>query len=312
MSQNKKIINMVRIASVRRVVTLVAVLAVSAAMAAAATPGVTASAASALVITQKSQPVWAGYSAYPVRGYIDSASAIWTVPKVSCKPLLPSGTPRAAVWVGTWGGITSMQDGTAWLPQIGTESDCNKIINGHLYLGASYWMIWEMFTWVKGGGNAIQYGFRVSPGDQMSANVILTGPYTSAPAKRHFQLQIEDDSTRQFANIAVTTNKPVAAGDIVREGGGIVEDNGPPTCVYQVGGLCVITTNGLADFYSTPVQFSYVGVDSNIIGGSGGYDYFMWDMRYNGQLLAVTEPLYIRSYGGGSIFDYTIAWLRQS
>jgi len=79
---------------------------------------------------------WSGYSGYPVNGYVTDAEATWTVPSVTCPS---SGNPRAAIWVGMWGGTTSIEDHQAWLPQIGTESKCS---GGK----ATYDAIWEMET----------------------------------------------------------------------------------------------------------------------------------------------------------------------
>ena len=64
------------------------------------------------------------YSGYSVHsqgtGLWTIAVANWTVPKVNCSRYVYPDAPRAAVWVGLWGDLKSINDGTAWLPQAGT------------------------------------------------------------------------------------------------------------------------------------------------------------------------------------------------
>lgn len=255
--------------------------------------------------TQPAGP-WVGYSAYPASGYVIDSEATWNVPQISNCPFTVGAGPRTAAWVGLWGGTTSMQDKTGWLPQIGTDSVC---LAGQPY----YLLTWQMYA-QDGGGNGEQYGYDcsagqdynvcgdlpeidvpllgevafVNPGDLVNAAVYDEGPYGSTPTQRTFEIRLDDETTGQYVQGTITTNQAVSLGNIARQGGAIVEDD---------------SSNGLAQF--NPLTFSdvYAG------GGSGGYSFFHWAMQFGSDQLAITSSPSI-SYNSSTVirYGYTVTW----
>jgi Peptidase A4 family len=247
---------------------------------------------------------YAGYAAYPSVGYVMKVQAIWSVPSISC-PLL--GLPRAAAWVGMWGGTTSINNGTAWLPQIGTVSQC---VNGR----ASYVAFWEMATLVTGQGNAPQMlnSIPVHPNDTIVASVAFLGPATfpNGYERRKFELQIRDTTDNKSAVLYEETSAGVQLGSVIRQGGAVIEDEPPSSCSVQDLPDCSVASpfqwlgHGLAKF-DPPVHFSKV-----IVSGRAGvtWKYFEYVMRDGpgGSVLAQNSPL-----GLSNGMYYTITWKAQ-
>ncbi len=257
---------------------------------------------------------YAGYSAHPVSGYVMSEEATWVVPAVACPPYdypYPPDTsaPRAGVWAGTWGSSDSINHKLAYLPQIGTTSDCNFIGSGtpHFSPGAHYSLVWEMASDVSGGGNAIHYGLdcpgtanfslcgnltKISAGDEVQAEVSFLGPYSDGSAIRTFEIQLTDLTSGEYALGTIRTLKPTKIADIASQGGAVVEGN----------------KYGLADF-ATPVTFWHVYTQT--AGGAGT------TLRYNEYVMRsgrATPPQ--ASDGPLAILDggmaYSVSWLRQN
>ena len=273
---------------------------------------------------------WAGYSAYPNSGDATGAWGNWVVPQITCTKAYPNA--RIAVWAGLWGGTTSIHNGTAWLPQIGTVSQCE---DGTAY----YRLIWEMETAVKGEGNGAQdryagyavpshcagkipgqayyvcgtlptgviggYGdVEVDPGDHVEALVYLDGSADQAPAERTFSITLDDftgNNNGKYAEGTITTNGiKVPLGSISREGGVIAETSLP-------------TSNGLADFGTLNIGPAAVEQDH----GTGGYSFFKWVMYKDYKdptpagLLADPDNSLQHEFSGEEV-DYsdTVTWIR--
>jgi hypothetical protein len=240
-------------------------------------------------VTAVPQSAFSGYSAQTDSGHIVDVSADWTVPKVSCSYALYN-KPRAAVWVGMWGDLQAQHNKTSWLPQIGTSSDCRT-------LGAApiYRLAWELYSQVSGGGNAIQYGMSVSPGDQINAAVDFLGPYTSTSVKRNFEIRLTDLTTGNWWLKNIQTNMNVGIDSIARQGGAIVENNG---------------NDGLASF-SPPINLTKV----ILLTTARTFRYVKWVMKMdNGHVLATVGALSVENYGSveDKILSYTVKWLRKN
>ncbi len=267
---------------------------------AAMAPAASASGAAAIPTTTTVN--YSGYSAYPVSGTVVSVQAAWTVPKISCPPGLGFG-PRVAIWVGMWGGLTSVKNDTAWLPQIGTDSYCSDGVD--LYRG-----VYEVEN-ASNPGEQTTTGLNVAAGDKVVATVSYVA--RDAAGKREFFLELYDGTQEPYEDPSWTayvwTNKPVPKADIVREGGAMVEDMAPCSFLDCIKGLQ--TDDGLAKF-DTPhrlVSLTSVVVD----GGSGGYNFFQWKMvsKKGGKPLAKNSALHGTSYSGYWTGGYDVTWLRQ-
>ncbi|MGH3201063.1 MAG: fibronectin type III domain-containing protein [Streptosporangiaceae bacterium] len=271
---------------------------------------------------------WAGYSAYPNNGDATGAWGYWVVPKITC----PKGYPnaRVAVWAGLFGSLASINSKTAWLPQIGTVSQCE---NGT----AHYYLAWEMFSDVKGGGNGAQNTYAgylapshcfgkipgqayyvcgtlptgyiggigrvtVNPGDHVEALVYLNGSADQGSATRSFSITLNDftgSNNGKYATGTITTNGfKVSLDSISRQGGVIVETSNP-------------ASEGLADFGTLTIGSAAV----EQTGGSGGYGFYKWVM-YAGtkkHLRMLADPgTSLKHTGSGEEVDYadTVRWKR--
>jgi len=247
----------------------------------------------------------AGYSAYPANAAVTAADATWKVPTISCK----TGTSgeRVAVWAGMMGSETARAEGLAWLPQIGTVSQC---YNGQPY----YFLIWEMASMVSGGDNAAQdvyasvpnytvtgdlptvenplsvfYGnVLVNAGDLVDAEVTAMSPSTSGAFQRTYEIQLEDFTTEQEAYGTISTNQAVSLENIQNQGAAVIEDD---------------PSSGLA-------QFSPLTISAEVYGGSGSYGFFKWAMQLGSDQLASVSPLQItyNQPGAQVNYDYTVTW----
>lgn len=241
------------------------------------------------------------YAGYTVNaggsGAFQIVEANWVVPAISLLSCVnPGKDPRAAAWVGLWGTNGSISSNTAWLPQIGTVSNCNVGPNGP-NLGRNYFAFWEMFTNVSGGG-AKGHGFAVQPiksmtimpGDTMNGAVEYEG---ASGSDLVFNLQLIDvtrtsPSAPDEFSITVTTTKHVDFSDIMAQGGAVVE----PDC------------NGLAHFTSVP--FTDVQVASLTgLPQPAGLSINRWTMKgSNGATLAQAGTL----YGFPGLMNYTVTY----
>jgi hypothetical protein len=271
---------------------------------------------------------WAGYSAYPNNGDATGAWGNWIVPKITCTKSYPNA--RVAVWAALWGSNDSIRNNTAWLPQIGTLSQC---VNGT----AQYRLVWQMETAVTGGNsgprdaytgyavpshcsgklpNFAYYvcgtlptgvigGFgevKVNPGDSVQALVYLDGPATQAPAERTFSITLEDftgANNGKYAEGTITTNKiKVSLDDASRQGGVIAETSDPPP-------------GGLADFGTLDIGPSAVEQTH----GTGSYSFYQWVLYKNYKTkpptgLIATPGNSLKHTGSGEEVDYSdiITW----
>jgi len=270
--------------------------------------------------TLPAQQYWVGVAAYPNTGYVTDAEASWTVPKVSCAA---GSNARAAVWVGAWGSNTSIDDKTAWLPQIGTDSQC---INGKAY----YLLTWEMETHVTGGGNAAQDGYEcnsyycvkgslptgkdpfggsgkvvfVQPGDSVSASVFNEDSSGSSAAHRTFYISLTDNKTGHYVAGTMKTNLTVPLADIARQAGVIVESN--TATLENLLGQTKTVFFGLAKFTRLRIGPVYV------YGGSGGDSFYRWVMQYGKDQLANTSFPLILAEKPSIVYDFTVAWQHTS
>jgi len=179
-----------------------------------------------------------------------------------------------------------MHDGTGWLPQIGTDSIC---VFGKPY----YLLAWEMASQHPGWGNSTaQYGYdcgagyglydvcgkmpevnvpllgkavEVRAGQTVTASVSFTGPFGSDSSEREFRVSLKVGS-KLYASGTIVTNEgvPVPLGNIVREGGVMVEEgNNGSSFVY-----------GLAKFSGN------LNVQGAVFSNQarGNFDYFKWPM----------------------------------
>ena len=266
--------------------------------------------------TIQAQQYWAGVSAYPNSGDVSDVEASWIVPKISC----PAGSySRAAVWVGAWGGLTSIGDKTAWLPQIGTDSQC---VNGKAY----YLLVWEMESFVTGGGNGAQDGYEcdsyycvkgnlptgkdpfggsgkvvfVHSGDSVSASVFDEDSSRPGAARRTFYISLSDNTTNHYAAGTIKTNLAVPLANIARQAGVIVESN-TVTNLFGIP-LPISIFLGLAQFAPLSVGPVYV------YGGSGGDSFYRWPMQYGSDQLATPSFPGILDYTQSFVYDCTVTW----
>lgn len=247
---------------------------------------------------------YAGYSAYPSNGYVRKIQAVWSVPSITCPSV---GVPRTAAWVGMWGDTTSINNGTAWLPQTGTVSMCD---NGK----ASYLAFWEMATGLRGQGNAPQIlsSVPVHANDTIVASVAFLGPNTFPKGyeRRKFELRINDTTDHKTATVDALSGG-VQLNSIIRQAGAVIEDE-PPCSVWDLpdcsSPIKQWLGHGLAAF-SPPVHFSNVHVDA-LTGAKLPWHYFEYVMRAgkNGKVLAANSPLGLNK----SSMYYTITWKAQS
>lgn len=247
---------------------------------------------------------YAGYAAYPSTGYVMKIQAIWSVPSISCRF---GGVPRAAAWVGMWGDTTSINNNTAWLPQIGTTSWCDGSGNAH------YNAFWEMASLVAGQGNSPQFlsSVPVKPNDTIVASVAFLGPNTfpNGYERRKFEFRIHD-TTDNKSRVFDELSGGVQLGSIIHQAGAVVEDEPPTSCSFQDIPDCDTSSllhwlgHGLAQF-SPPVHFSHV-----VVNGQRGatWKYYQYVMRagIRGPVLAQDSPL---GLSGGMY--YTITWKKQ-
>jgi hypothetical protein len=265
-------------------------------------------------ISALAQPTaeWSGYGMYPnVQGYtVTHVSALWVVPKVTCptKGISSHGAwgPRAAVWVGLTGTLESIfTAGTAWLPQIGTDSNC---VNGkpqysgvyELYHACNLHDILACFQ----GEQAIN-NFKVNGGDTVYASVVYNGS-TSAGAQQ-FQLTLVDyasggSGTKVTENVKTSSDVPLL--DVARQGVAIVENVDESTAA----GIPIPGTGGLAQF-KQPVEFVQYAVNGEPPGGLSAIQYEM--LKGNGSRLATnSHPL-----GGNPAMgtgNFTVTWNAQN
>jgi hypothetical protein len=233
-----------------------------------------------------------------------------------------------------------MSQGTGWLPQIGTSSDCN--LTG--FSGATYSLTWEMYSQVNGGGNAVQYGLDcpgnktyslcawkgaqppyqqittmpIAPGDHINAAVAFLGPYTSGSQVRTFEIRLTDLTNGEFAVGHITTNLPAQLPDIASQGGAIVEDN-PPCSIDDIVNLRACARgfiNGLAKFH-TPIQVTGMGTltENNGAGNNVPLLYNEWVMErsyFHGLLhrkLAQNSSPSGSAQVGHSGLSFSVTWL---
>jgi hypothetical protein len=256
-------------------------------------------------------PNFAGYSFYQPGGYVNGIIGDWTVPAVQCPTAGQpgnTGTPRAVIWAGLWGSNASIKANTAWLPQIGTDSQC---VNGTaVYLG-----IFEMETNVAGGG-AVSWGagpycfpnpislpslissigcstvglvahpFAVTAGDQIEAEVDYLGIDTLPQYKGdlEFEFDLRNMTRSEYVYSDFVTTEPVDLADIVYQGGLILEDHN--------------SYGGLADFGSASLKFAFLSVT-----GSGPIELNKWVMNVFGTQLATTGPL-----GAAPSYPFTVTF----
>jgi Peptidase A4 family len=259
-------------------------------------------------------PNYAGYSLYHANGNMIGISGSWTVPQVNCPlPYTPGyqGNPRVAMWVGMWGTKTSVENNTAWLPQIGVVATCH-------YGLASYFGFWEMATNVTGGGaltcavcdgtpahpvgpgpqclNNPAYplgtlqlhcssnfaAFTVSPGNHISAEVRYVGPTSNGDLD--FDVDMTNTTLGSFVSVAdIITTKAVPLDYIAHQGGLIVEDNN--------------NYGGLVNF-APPIALQLTGWGAT---GSGAYEVNRWEMWVYGKQLTTVTPL-------STSYAFTVTW----
>ena len=190
---------------------------------------------------------WSGHIGNPV-GMVSS----WTVPQVDCgvlpQPIQSFIQSRAAIFVGFWGRNLSA-NGSAWLPQIGTNSQCRV---GQPF----YSVVYQMFH-AGPGGTPIMTDFtvRVRPADQITASVSFNG--RDASGRLTFTAALKNTTAQSrgeqstFSTLLVTS-PGVNLDDALWHGGCIVENDDPnttsPLLINGTGG-------GLAKFQN-PIQFS--------------------------------------------------------
>ena len=162
---------------------------------------------------------WAGYGLYPDSGHVTSVTATWRVPKVNCAK---GSTARTAVWVGMWGTISN-----SWLPQIGTDSDCQFGYSAVFQLPSSGP---DFLTWLSG----LQYwsahyatvkDFPVRAGDLITASVTYEGK--TLIGQRKFKILIKNHSMGKEWSRNIKTPIPASLDQVAQGAGAMVEDNDP-------------------------------------------------------------------------------------
>jgi Peptidase A4 family len=259
---------------------------------------------------------WTGYSAWAGGdGEFTTVSADWIVPQVTC-PSGPVGDfelSRAAVWAGLWGTKQSIQNGTAWLPQIGTTSECNS---EYIWPDTTrpiptpgfthYQAVWEMATSLtykgKQQGNSAQpiWGFSVNPGDAMLSEVDYLGD--NGANEPQFELHLTDLTTGQKVEVHTGTTLPVTdLSTILHQGGAVVEGD----------------SAGLAQF-KTPIDLNFDAAsadnaDIDVLPPVGGIGYNEWVL--NNSTAPNADPLATNSSLMGCCLTYpgeypvyTVTW----
>jgi hypothetical protein len=264
---------------------------------------------------------YAGYSVHAEgKGLWTIAEANWTVPRVDCSRYAYPDAPRTAVWVGLWGSIQSMNNGTGWLPQTGTVSECN--INprtGKHAKGTYYYAVWEIAAGAKEPGIPQQpLAMPVHPGDKISAAVEFEGAGPGGTMAFEFSLfDINDNQRRPGSGTfdqVEDTPAPIAVKDldtILEQGGAIVEGNAPDQS----------HPNGLAQF-KPAVRITGLQVASEFNGAlkPTSYGYYEYILRHEvnprkfGPLLAENSPPTITGATSSSpgLLSYTVTWKRAS
>ena len=201
------------------------------------------SSSSSSTVTQNTAQ-WSGYGVYPsVKAYtLKHVSALWDVPKVTCPTKgissHSSWGPRAAVWVGLTGTLESIfNTGTAWLPQIGTNSNC---FNGKPQYSGVYELEHECdlndILACFQGEHTIS-GFKVNAGDTVYASVVYTA--TTSSGAQQFQLTLVDYASGG-SGTKVTENVETLSGvslvDVAYQGVAIVENMGTTAGILGITG----------------------------------------------------------------------------
>jgi hypothetical protein len=277
--------------------------------------------------------LWAGYSASPPEGtLIADVSANWTVPKVSC-PINPLQRPRAAIWVGLWGHM----DGTGWLPQIGTSSDCNDLssLDTPVSYGATYHLAWQLYAQDGAGsppqevlkcntgdhyynvcarhyepgsiGGTPVNTMRIAAGDHINAAVALLNVSASDATMRKprsFEIRLTDLDTGDAVEGIVTTNEPVTLDQVDVEGGVIVESN-PAIPLIK---------NGLAEF-DTPIQVSGMTLLTSSPAATWHYNEWVMQRSYTDSQGQTTTSVLAKNsdYTGSAAqgIGFTVKWLSR-
>lgn len=253
-----------------------------------------ASAATAPPPTVVKNTTYAGWSVHPQFGQAWEAAAHWTVPAVTCDAVpftRPWVRSRAAVWVGTWG---QPGDSNAWLPQVGTVSQCN---DG----GASkqYYAFDQMFH--PGGSPQTVLKLKVQPGDKIYAFILYNGLRSGALT---FQYWIENQSRHAHVTGIIATSSGVSMSKAMWEGGVILETQPDD----QIG---ILKVGGLAKF--KPIAITGAEVDGTALEKfpqvctkvNGPCGVYLWSLRspanYPKKVLALVGP---RAANG----KFTLTW----
>jgi hypothetical protein len=209
-----------------------------------------------------------------------------------------------------------MRNGTAWLPQIGTDSQCNRDIHGDPVPGTYYFPVWEMETLIKGQGNTPQgiTSMTIHEGDTMFGSVEYEG--AGKNNIQHFSLVLDDVTVNDRkpgsdeVTINTATTEPVKdLSTILQQGGAVVEGQ-----TSQKTKLGNVWANGLAQF-KKPVSFTQVQVASVLAGSQepSGVGYIEWvykDQSGKGHLMASNSKLSGSMYG--HLARYTVTWKRTT
>jgi hypothetical protein len=226
---------------------------------------------------------YAGWSVHPQFGQAWEAAAHWTVPAVTCDatPLTrPWVRSRAAVWVGTWG---QPGDDNAWLPQVGTVSQCN---DG----GASkqYYAFDQMFHSDGSPQNVLK--MKVQPGDKIYAYIEYDGLRAGALT---FQYWIQNLSRHTRETGIIATSPGVSGSKAMWEGGVVVETQPDD----KIG---IVNDGGLAKF--KPIIITGAEVDGTALEEfpqactkvNGPCSVYLWSLRspvnYPKKVLALVGP----------------------
>ena len=131
---------------------------------------------------------WSGYGAAtnlssPATGSVTAVSGSWVVPTVTAPR---RGTYYSSAWVG----IDGLSDST--VEQIGTEQDVSKGT-------AHYDAWWEMYSSGLGQPEQVISGFKIKPGDSITASVQYTG-------SGNFALKITDTTENESFTTTQNTN----------------------------------------------------------------------------------------------------------
>jgi hypothetical protein len=219
---------------------------------------------------------------------VGKVQASWNVPNIgqlfdtTC-PVI--GYPRAGTWVGMWGGTSSINNGTAYLPQIGTVSQCYNFV-------PRYSAFWEI-PGPNGNKQQTISGITIHASDKITASV--TYLRTGQDGVQEFELSITDTTDHQHWRHDESTSVAVPLSNIARQAGAVVE--------YNPG-----TLNGLAHF-NPSVDFTNVVVDPQK-NASSTLHYYQYVMRWtkNGPPLASDSPLTISN----GAMNYSITWKAQT